>query len=148
MSSLQVDVAHVVKKSAPEVWSFVVDGFFANHPKWDPAITECRRLDDGPLAPGSRGLEVRHFGGEQRATFEITEVAKQQRFSFRNLSGPFELVRTYTLAPADGGTRLAFSFQMSPKGAMKLLFPLFRRTIDRQVRANIARLAALLDGQL
>jgi hypothetical protein len=33
---------------------------------------------------------------------------------------------------------------MSPRGAVRLLFPLIRRGIERQVRANIDRLPGLV----
>jgi hypothetical protein len=147
MSSLDVRVERVVSKSPPEVWAFVVDGFFRNHPRWDLALTECRSLDGegATIKPGTRGVEVRRFGGEQRAEFRVTTVEAQRQFVFHNTSGPFELRRAYTFAPAASGTRLTFAFEMAPKGAMRLLFPLFRRTIRKQVMGNIDRLARLLE---
>ena len=144
--SLDVRVEHLVPRDPAEVWSFVVDGFFRNHARWDPAVTECRSLDDGsqPLRPGARGVEVRRFGGKQRAEFEVTDVDNGRRFAFRNTTGPFQLRRTYTFVPEGPGTRLTFAFEMAPRGAMKLLFPLFRGTIRKQVEGNIGRLARLL----
>jgi hypothetical protein len=148
MSGIEVSLEHVVPRNTASVWAFVVEEFFTNHPKWDLAITECRRLDGNaaPIQKGTRGLEVRSFGGKQSAEFEVTELERQQRFAFRNTTGPFELNRVYTFEPDGGATRLTFSFQMAPKGAMKVLFPLFRGTIRRQVETNIGRLVQLLSS--
>ena len=148
MAGLEVHVEHIVDRSPTDVWAFVVDGFFANHPKWDPALIECRPLDGSAVPPqaGTRGVEVRAFGGKQRAEFEVTEVDRGRYFAFRNTSGPFALERSYTFAPVERGTRVAFSFRMLPKGAMKFVFPLLRGTVREQVRTNIARLARLLDA--
>jgi hypothetical protein len=148
MSRLDVHVEQVVRRSPREVWSFVVEGFFRNHGRWDPAVTECRPVDgDGVVARrGMRGLEVRQFGGKQTAEFVVTEVDDGRRFAFRNTTGPFELERAYTFSPEGAGTRLSFVFEMAPRGAMKLLFPLVRGKIRQQVVANIERLATLLDG--
>lgn len=148
MGSLEVRLERLVPKRAEDVWSFVVDGFYANHSKWDPAVVECRPIDGGKrIERGARGVEVRTFGGKQAAEFEVTDVEPRRRFVFKNLTGPFELLRTYTFEPTgpDGAqTRLTFTFEMSPKGGMKLMFPLFRRTIRKQVETNIDRLARLM----
>jgi hypothetical protein len=63
---------------------------------------------------------------------------------FTNTTGPFALDRSYTFVDEGQGTRFTFTFQMAPKGVMKLLFPLVRGTVEKQVRGNIARLADLL----
>lgn len=148
VGNLEVRLERVVPKAADDVWAFVVEGFFANHSKWDPAVTECRPLDGAArVERGVRGVEVRRFGGKQEAEFEVTEVEPRRRFVFRNTSGPFELLRTYTFEPSGPGgteTRMTFTFEMAPKGGMKIVFPLFRGTIRKQVETNIDRLARLM----
>jgi hypothetical protein len=146
MAALDVVVEREVASVPAAVWEFVVDGFFANHPRWDPAIAELRKLTDGPVAQGTRGLEVRNFGGRQAAEFVVTELEPQRVFSFSNTSGPFALERSYSFAPTSTGCRFIFRFQMRPKGPMVLLFPLVQRTIARQVGENIDRLCALLEA--
>ena len=144
MRALDLTLQLNVDRPADAVWSFVAENFFANHPKWDPAIVEMRQLTAGGMGEGTQGVEVRRFGGKQEAAFVVREFRPTSRFSFDNTSGPFELKRSYSFQPANGSTRIEFRFIMAPKGVMKLFFPLLRGMIAGQVRANIGRLTDLL----
>jgi hypothetical protein len=145
MSSLDVEVTRDLAVSTDVVWDYVVAGFFGNHPRWDPAIVELRKLTEGEVRVGTRGVEVRNFGGRQEAEFVISELTPKRRFAFSNTTGPFKLERRYDFA--DGGrTRLTFHFSMAPKGIIRLIFPLLRGPIAKQVESNIDRLCRLLMG--
>jgi hypothetical protein len=144
MKVLDLTMQLDVDRPADAVWSFVAENFFANHPKWDPAIVEMRKLTAGGMGEGTEGVEVRRFGGKQEAAFVVREFRPATRFSFDNTSGPFELKRSYSFHPSNGRTRIEFRFIMAPKGVMRLLFPLLRTVIAGQVRTNIGRLAELL----
>jgi hypothetical protein len=144
MQTLDVTVETTLPCSAAAAWNYLVDGYFEHHARWDPAIVGMRRLDSGPLREGSRGVETRRFITRQDAEFEITALEPYRRFAFRNASGPFELEREYALESEADGTHLRFHFRMVPKGPMRPLFPLLRRTIARQVRENIGRIPRLL----
>jgi hypothetical protein len=135
-----------VPRAPAAVFAFVAEGFFDNHPRWDPAVAMANDTP-GPVAVGTRGREVRRFLGRQVAEVEVTAFQPPRRFALRNRSGPFELDRAFSFEPVDGGTHIRFSFRMRPRPLpLRLLFPLLRPTISRQVHANIARLGQLLDG--
>lgn len=88
-------------------------------------------------------------GGRKTAEFEVTELNRPDSFRFRNVTGPFALERRYRFNGAGTGARattVEFDFEMAPKGAMRLLFPLLRPVIAKQVRANIARIPELVSG--
>jgi hypothetical protein len=141
---LEVRTEVEIGRPADEVWSFVVEGYFAHHAQWDPAVVDMVRDDSGPLRAGSTGVEVRRFGGNQSAAFEVIDAERCHRFALRNTSGPFELDRAYELEQRADVTRLAFTFVMAPKGPMRLLFPFVRGVIRRQVVDNIARIPGLV----
>jgi hypothetical protein len=124
-----------------------LEHFFENHPKWDPATVEMHKLTDGPVGKGSRGIEVRRFGREQEAEFVVSQFEPMTLFAFDNVSGPFSLERAYAFRSVGEQTGLDFRFRMAPKGAMKAFFPVLRRTIARQVEANIDRLTDLLNSR-
>ena len=146
MDNLSVTCDVVVRSTTAQVWQYVAERYFDHHSRWDPAVTGMHQLTDGPVGKGTRGVETRRFITEQPAEFEITEYEPEARFAFRNTSGPFAVERAYSFVPAGAGTRLTFRFEMAPKGPMKLLFPLLRGTIARQVQANIARIPALVEA--
>jgi hypothetical protein len=128
------------------VFAFVAEGFFDNHHRWDPAVQMVKDTP-GPVGLGARGREIRRFLGKQVAEVEVTVFEPSGRFAFRNLSGPFELDRSYRFEPVGDGTRIRFTFRMRPRPApLRWIFPLLQRTIARQVQANIQRLGHLLEG--
>jgi hypothetical protein len=136
-----------VPRPPEAVFAFVAEGFFDNHPRWDPAV-EMVKDTPGPVAVGARGREIRRFLGRQVAEVEVTAFEPPSRFALRNRSGPFELDRAFSFEPVNGGTGIRFSFRMRPRPLpLRLAFPLLRRPIARQVHANIARLGQLLDGE-
>jgi hypothetical protein len=145
MTGLDVRCEEIIRRSPAEVWRYVAEGYFEHHARWDPAITGMEKTTDGPIGAGTRGVETRRFLGKQRAAFEIDEYVAPVRFEFRNTSGPFAVERSYVVEPDPAGARLTFTFRMAPTGPTKLIFPLLRRGIERQVRANIARIPRLLE---
>jgi uncharacterized protein YndB with AHSA1/START domain len=140
-----VQVSFTVAKSPAEVFDFVAARFFEHHPLWDPSIVELTNHTTGPVGVGTRGTEVRRFMGKQSADFEVTEFEPARRFAFTNTSGPFALDRAYTFEASDGGTRLAFDFDIMPRQLpVRVLFPLVSKTIASQVRTNLGNLEKLL----
>jgi hypothetical protein len=144
MSELDITVEERLEASIAEVWRFIVEGYFDNHSAWDPAIVNMEKLTSGPVGLGTRGKETRKALGRQTTEFEVTTYDLHARFGLRNTSGPFDLEREYRLAEEGTGTLLRFHFRMKPRGSMKMLFPLLRTTIEKQVRTNAASLPALL----
>jgi hypothetical protein len=144
MSRLDLSVSVDVPRPVTDVWQYVAVEYFDHHARWDTAITGMEALAPGPVGVGTRGVETRSFGGQQRAEFEVTQFDAPRSFWFRNLTGPFDVERSYVFTAVDAGTTLTFRFAMAPRGPMKIVFPLLRRTISGQVRANIARIPGLV----
>lgn len=146
MSGLKVRCEERIRRTPEEVWKYVVEAYFAHHANWDPAILGMEQTTSGPVGKGTRGLETRRFVTRQSAEFEVTEFEKPGRFALHNTTGPFAIDRSYSITPDTDGVLLAFEFDMAPKGVMRLPFPLLKGTIERQVRANIARIPALVEA--
>ncbi|HEY3353458.1 MAG TPA: SRPBCC family protein [Polyangia bacterium] len=144
MSTLDVTADAQVSAPLDVVWRYVAEGYFEHHGLWDPAIRRMRKLTDGPLRAGTRGVETRRSLGDQDAEFEITGYEIGKRVALRNTTGPFVLERAYSFVETATTTTVRFDFHMAPKGVMRLIFPLLRRTIERQVRANVARISCLV----
>jgi hypothetical protein len=142
---LNLRVTVTVPAPLEQTWHYVAEQYLAHHSSWDRAITDMRLTTPGPLAAGARGEETRSFAGRQIAGFEITAMQPDERFSLRNTSGPFDLDRSYQFSVmTDTATRLTFTFRMRPHGAIRIMFPLLKPVIARQVRANISRIPQLV----
>ena len=141
MRALDVRCEQVIRRSPEEVWRYVAEGYVDHHGVFDPAVVSMRLLADEPIGVGSVGEEGRRLAGRvQRTRFTVTHFDRPRRFALTDLTGPFALDRSYTFDKAPAGTRVTFRFTMRPHGPMRALFPLLRRRIARQVRANIGRL--------
>ncbi len=132
-----------------EAFSFVARDYFENHARWDPDVIELRKLTEGPVGVGTRGQELRRFGTTQRIEFEVTEYVPGRRLALRDAPGIFFLHRSYDFEPLPRGTRVTFTFSVSPRTLPgRLLLPVISRLIRRTVTRNIAgRLKALLDSR-
>ena len=148
MKPLELVVDATIRAPLGDVWSYVVEGYFDHHASWDPAIRKMENLTGGPIGVGTRGRETRRVLGDVVAEFEVTACEHGRRFALRNVSGPLGLEREYAFREEAGATLLTFRFTAAPKGAMHLLFPLLRRSIPAQVRANVARIPTLLEARL
>lgn len=145
MSHSPLQVRFDVAAAIEDVRRFVIDDYFANHTSWDRGLLELVALDGGPVRPGARGRETRQFLGRQETEFEIVEVA-DTRLRLRDEPSAWTLERTYDLEPSETGTRVTFTFAMEPnRGLFRLVYPVARPIIAKQVRRNMDVLARLLD---
>jgi hypothetical protein len=144
---LDLEIRRHIKVAPDDALRFVADGFFENHQRWDPAVT-MEIASPAPVGAGSEGTETRRFLGRQVARVRVTGFDRPRRSAFINESGPFALDRSFSFEPDGGGTGLVFSFTMKPRPLpLRIVFPLLKRVIARQVEQNIDRLAGILNDE-
>lgn len=139
-------VTFEVPVSAAQAYDFIATNYFVNHTSWDPGVVSTEPLDEGPVRRGLRGREVRRFLGTQVTSFEVTEYDDSgHTFALRDDPGVWDLERTYQVEPHRDGARVTFVFDLTPRARwFRLVHPLARGSIHRQVRANMDRLQGLL----
>jgi len=134
-----------IEKPVEAVWSFVIDE--ANEPLWQTTLAEVRRLTDGPMAAGTRVLEVRRFLGRKIETvWEMVECDPPRRSAIRSVKAPFAWQGTYELGPADGGMWFTVGLQGDPGGFFRVAEPVFARMGRRELVANLANLKDVLEA--
>lgn len=118
------------EKPADELLSFFAD--MTNAEEWDPSITKAVRLDDGPVALGSRfEVTLRALGRDLVLTYEITELSPPGKVVLRAESGMFTSEDTITLTPVgEGRTEVRYEARLSGKGLAALLDPAFKLSIN------------------
>ncbi|MGD9797396.1 MAG: SRPBCC family protein [Acidimicrobiia bacterium] len=109
---------------------------FTSAATWDPSVVEARRLDEGPVAVGSRFLIVsRANGRDVPLEYEIVALEPARRVVLRAESQRLTGVDTITVEPAAGGSTVTYDADLALKGVARLLDPLltlvFRRMADR-----------------
>jgi len=137
-----VHVEHTVSipRPAAEVFPWLFDE--DKVPRWTSDLESYERLDQGPLSVGSRIRQALVVGG-QRLSFELELVrlepphAAEGRFSLQG----FEATNLYSLAEADGATRVTQAIDARAKSfKARVLAPALEPRLQRKLEADLARL--------
>jgi len=112
-----------------------------NDAKWHSRVSSVELLSAEPIGLGTRFKMV---NGGSRYEVTITEYDRPSRLVFEATGKP-DLTIGYALEPNDEGTELASDFDFRPKGALKILFPLFSPIIRRDIPKQNASLKAFCE---
>jgi uncharacterized protein YndB with AHSA1/START domain len=135
-----------VNRPVEEVFSYLTDP--ANLPEWQSGATEARLEGSGPVAVGSRMVEVRKFLGKRiESTLEVTEYEPNRRFAFRVVSGPVPFRVDHTFESVDGRTRIHVAGEGEPGGFFRLAEPLVIKAVERETKKDFETLKDLLEAR-
>lgn len=111
---------------------------FTSVAEWDPGVTDATRLDDGPLAIGSRFRVVVKMGPRTSPlVYEVKELDPGRRIRLVAESATLRSDDVITVVPVErgGGAVVAYEADLSLKGLAAVLSPLlglvFNRVGDR-----------------
>jgi uncharacterized protein YndB with AHSA1/START domain len=137
---------HTVTISRPpqDVFDYLADG--THNREWRDGVLEISRTsaDDGQGAtyrqvlagPGGRRID---------GDYRVTVFDPPRRLEFLVTAGPARPAGVFELSEdAAGSTRLRFSLDLEPSGAMKLMTPMITRQMRREV-AQLDHLKAILE---
>ena len=90
---------------------------------------------------------ARFLGRRLAYTYELVDVAPDERLVMRTAQGPFPMETTYRWAPAaDGGTRMSLRNRGEPAGFSRLAAPLVAMAMRRANRKDLSNLRRILEG--
>ena len=143
-----IRVEHTVTIDRPptEVFAYVSDA--SKLPEWQSTALEARWETAGPIAVGSRAVEIRKFlGRRMESTMEVTGFEQDRELSFRVLSGPVPFQVTQKLEAVSGGTRVDLVAEGEPGGFFKMAEPLVARALRRQIETDFATMKDILEAR-
>lgn len=124
-----IEVVHVqpVQATAAHAFDVVIRHNVENHPRWEKEVLEVRSLDDTE-GVGHRYVMVRREGGGTRDVVnECVEYVIDQRAAFASSSRSMDFWIRFDFADTGPGqSTVTSTVRMSPKGALRLLTPMFR----------------------
>jgi len=142
MATFSVD--QVIERPVEEVFGFVRD--VRNSPAWQTGIETLRVFPDAPLEVGSVVMETRRIQGrELDLSYKVTEVRPYRLVEIQSTGGPVEYRATQELKPEGTSTRLRLSVDVELHGAMRLAAGLIAPAIKRQAKADLSKLAVILE---
>jgi uncharacterized membrane protein len=132
-----------VESPVDQVWEVLAD--VERWPEWASTVTSVRRLDDGPLAVGSKArIEQPRIPPTE---YVVTELEPGRSVTWVATGPGVRTTARHLLEPLDGGgTRVTLAVeQAGPVGAVMGRF--YRRLTDRYLATEAAGIKARSEGR-
>jgi hypothetical protein len=127
------------------VFDYVADQ--RNEPIYNPRMLRSEKITDGPIGVGTRFRATARSGRRlAEMLIEITEYDRARRLGSRTTMSSVDVNGELVFVPVDGATRMSWSWEVSPKGPLRLLGPLVARLGRRQEKTIWTALKTQLEG--
>ena len=144
---IKASATTLINCSTEEAFRYVANGFFENHPKWEPAVIKLEKTSQGAIGVGTTGRQVRNDGGRQsESTFRIAEFEPNRKFSVVSTGKP-GFKATYIFEQVGTGTQLTFAFNLGMTGFAKLFEPMMAGTVKQGSKSIVENLKRLLETE-
>lgn len=142
----QIEGEILIRRPVEEVFDFAADE--RNEPRYNPHMRRAEQIMDGPIGVGTRfRAEIRSMGRTVPMSTEITAYERPRRYGSSTHLSFMDTRGTVTFEPVPEGTRIRWSWEVEPRGALKLLTPIMGRLGRRQEQANWEGLKRVLERQ-
>ncbi len=112
----------VIGRPVDVVFDYVADQ--SNEPQYNPRMVRAEKITAGPVGKGTRFRSaVSSMGRTAEMLIECTGYDRPTLLASTTTMPQAEIRYTLTFAPAAAGTRMRWSGQVQPKGALRLLGP-------------------------
>lgn len=112
----------IISRPVEEVFDFVADE--RNEPRYNRHMIRAQQISEGPIGLGTRfETELQTMGRVMPMVVEFTAFERPRRLASVTRSSMMETQGALTFEPVPGGTRMRWSWDVRPRGAMKLMTP-------------------------
>jgi hypothetical protein len=129
-----------IRKSPGDVFEYVAD--VVRDVDWRAGITDSGIRSGGRLGVGSVGYSA---GPGFEAVWQVTTL-EPTRVDWEFIEGPLKGRGGYRLETVAEGTRFTLVADVRPRGAMRLLGPVFGLMVRRWNRADVGTLKRILES--
>ncbi|MFO1534936.1 MAG: SRPBCC family protein [Thermoplasmatota archaeon] len=136
-----IKMSHTVACPPAKAFAAIVD--LERFPDWNPSVKQAKALTPGPARQGSRfEFTVRGFGMMPQ---ELQEYEKDRCVRIAPQGKAFGGGHLFTLTPEGTGTRIDHELVMQPRGAMRLVAPLMKPMMRKNLRTTMDALKRHLE---
>jgi carbon monoxide dehydrogenase subunit G len=130
---MRIEETFRVARSPEVVFDYMTDP--ANLAEWQTVKTSVEPLTDGPPRLGTRIRERTKppVGREFEQIVEFTEFERPSRVHAHIVEGPYPIDGTWSFEPDGDGTRVHFVAAGALSGLLRLMQPVAKRLIARQM---------------
>ena len=112
-----------INRPVTDVFDFVADA--TNEPRFNPSMRRAEKITEGPIGVGTRFKAETTSGGRPvEMIIEFTGFERPRWIREIAQMAAMDLEGTLTFEPLSGGTRMRWSWELKPRGALKLITPL------------------------
>jgi uncharacterized protein YndB with AHSA1/START domain len=123
----RIDGEIVIDRPVDVVFDYVAEQ--SNEPQYNPQMVRAEKITAGPVGAGTKFRSaVASRGRTAEMLIEITGYDRPHRLASATTMQQADISYTLTFEPAGSGTRMRWSGQVRPKGAVNLLGPLIAWT--------------------
>jgi hypothetical protein len=134
----------IINRPVEEVFDFVADE--RNEPSYNPQMLRAEQISAGPIGFGTRfRAESRSMGRTVGMTIELTAFERPRRLASATHLSTMEIRGTLTFDSVPEGTRMRWSWELEPRGMLKLMKPFVVRMGRRQEETTWAGLKRFLE---
>ena len=132
----------VIYRPVEEVFDFVADE--RNEPRYNPRMLVAEQISEGPIGSGTRfRTELETMGRTMSMIVEFTGYERPWRLASVTRSSMMETEGALTFESVPGGSRMRWSWEVRPRGALRLMAPLvgvIGRRQEQRIWGNLKRL--------
>ena len=141
----QIDGEIVIHRPIEEVFDFVADE--RNEPRYNPRLLRAEKASGGPIGVGTRWEAEMKTGGRSAAmTIEVTAYERPRRLASSTRLSNMDIRGALTFATGPGGeTRMRWSWDLKPRGVLRVMTPLLARMGRRREKVVWSNLKHLLE---
>lgn len=134
----------VIRRPVEEVFDFVADE--RNEPLYNPRMAAADLITDGPVGRGSRfSARLKTGGRVMPMLIEFADYERPRRLVSSTHSSMVDIVGALTFEPVPRGTRMGWSWDVQPRGALQLVPAVVGLVGRRQEQAIWRNLKRLLE---
>lgn len=123
----------LIQRAVEEVFDFVADE--TTEPTYNRNMIRSEKITEGPIGAGTRfRATIRNRRRPIGMDIEYTGFDRPRQIASTTCMAAADFTGTLTFTPTPAGTRLRWSWEARPKGAARLLTPVFAPIGARQER--------------
>jgi hypothetical protein len=112
-------------------------------------MLDAEQISDGPIGRGTRfRAKLKTMVRPMPITVEFTGFKRPRRLASTTRSSMMETVGALTFEPVSEGTRMRWSWEVRPRGALRLMTPIVGPLGRRQEQNIWANLKRLLESEI
>jgi uncharacterized membrane protein len=135
-----------INRPVNEVFAFVSN--MENGPKWQPELSEVRRITKGPVKIGSQFSSARIIMGQKLETIiEFVAYEPNSKYTIKSISGPLPFEQTTLFESTAEGTKLTTKIELFPSGDMAQAEPMLAETLKQEMETDFDGLKKLLESK-